>query len=1681
MFMRKKLFISLALLLVTHLQGQVFKQVDTTKYVGYSAKQHFDTNLMKRADGFRSLRAEEGKLPEVVNNAKARWFPPIFTQMGGSCGASSRIGYMMTYEWNAFNQTDASLLENQLPPHFEYPFTYNGPSKDQMAISVGYPSGKCFGGSHTSDIYGFSEWKSDDFAWMQGYENWYNAMFHRISRTANFPESSLTESGAKAIKRWLFNHNGDSNWPTITDENGTHIVGGVAGLGCGISGSQLASIAKTEANEKAGVVGLQYMKHWRIGTADHAITLVGYDDRIEFDLDANGVYGEKSNYLKMNETGAWICANSWGASWGDKGLFYVPYALAGGLSQEVKYTPEGSSQEVTVYRSNGGWWPEVYYLKTNYRPLRTMKIKMTYSKRSEISVSVGATQDLSSEQPSVREVFPYINYTGDGIADNRDAETPLLGKWADNKMHHEAMEFGIDLTSLTEKFDMSKPIKYFLMIDTKRSANGKGEIEFASVIDYTFNKLGIEMPAEKKNVSIQTKGKQTIISIVVQGEALNAPSNLILDNKTLRWTAPLGTAYKPSAYIIYKDGEELTTTTETTYALPQNDGVYTIKAQYRLGEELILSSASNQVGGAVLSKEEALDNDVINFKNSGIRVPNVCSEGHSQFTMEFWLKPTARSNWNQQIGNGWGSFLFHLNADGHLTTGWANGANRLDTKANLISTNKWYHIAVVVDGAQMKLYVNGKLEKSLTSSGYSGFPALSKGLEIGFASNRGWAMKGLMDEIRLWDTARSETEIQLNKARPIARPKQMKHLLAYYKMDTIEVDGATLLKDWAGDNHAPFINNNYSVEDDAQKTFGWSKEELSGAILMPKEIYQGVPADVDVQTSEDVQAIEWSCADMTPKQIKSKQATLVFDKLGKTTLTLKLTDINGKVKLINKEIKVLASPKPTADFSLSFASIKGADRISFHALNEAPACRYEWSMPKADITSATTRSASATYSTLGQKTVTLKVTDAQGKVYQVSKTFTVEATAPVLDFDQSKKVIYKGESVSFTDKSKYQPTEWRWILVSDNHYASSKEQNPSFKLDKAGVYKLIFTAKNSEGETSLTAERALVVCASKSHKGLSFRSQSGNAPQTMTTKTINGVDTRWTMDYWFMPNKLESESNGIYGSSDDFSITADVFGAVTLKIGTKRYATPNHYYVKNEWHHYAIQLTYDFVIFYRDGLEFSRRGYRGGFRPSYLSKIRLGGKAQVDGVFDEFRFWTSNVARLDLQELITHELDDKEIKEAREQKGLKVYYQFNQSSGLEVSDASGNNNTALRANVGPDGDAWRDSSGVFALNFTKEDEGANALNRESYRILTCSDEELDKETAPADYILDGDFKTSWHSLYSSKKKYFPHSVTILRANKDVIKGIKISSNRGKNHRAALLTIQESPNGKDWTAVEEDRYLLEKSVQTVSLEKAITEPYFRLIFKNEKAKSNILFINELTFFGEAKALKTKEIPLTYVSCSDEEVDKENGAGANAFDNKEQTLWHSRYSSNTKAYAHSITFENKTQEAIALLNIKQRKGKNYSAGKMNIRVSQDGKNFKLFAQDVRLPYHANASVCLTQATDAKYIQLEFLHNQEHKGDFLAIKEIKAYSYEGQAKTPVQAVEQEALRCYPNPATDYVVVEGLRLGERLALYNLSGVLVQRFTADESNTLTLDLQALPKGIYILRAGQKSFKLELH
>lgn len=159
----------------------------------------------------------------------------------------------------------------------------------------------------------------------------------------------------------------------------------------------------------------------------------------------------------------------------------------------------------------------------------------------------------------------------------------------------------------------------------------------------------------------------------------------------------------------------------------------------------------------------------------------------SRFTIEFWLKPYSNSNWNQQIGKGWGKFLFHLNNNGSVTAGVANDGTRIDTEAGIVVLNDWMHIAYTYDNGETVLYING--EEKGTSSGVP-IPNSWNNFRIGNNST-GNTIDGEIDEFRIWLKPRTQTEVQtyMNEIYPIANNCD-DSLLVYYQFE--EIDGGIL-------------------------------------------------------------------------------------------------------------------------------------------------------------------------------------------------------------------------------------------------------------------------------------------------------------------------------------------------------------------------------------------------------------------------------------------------------------------------------------------------------------------------------------------------------------------------------------------------------------------------------------------------------------------------------------------------------------------------------------------------------------------------------------------------------------------------------------------------------------------------------------------------------------------------
>lgn len=1211
--------------------------------------------------------------PDHINNAESKFFPAVFNQDGGSCGSASRIGYMFTHEINAFRGADASKPENVYPTHFTWLLTNSNSGKEVMARANGVPNSIVYGGSTYSKLFGNQDCSSKEFGWMQGYDKWYSAMFNRISHNSFSPYGLDTEKGREYIKNWLWNHQGDKDFH----------IGGICGIGVASACKQGTIADDPEGiNKSIGLVDKKYVTRWGDGV-DHALTIVGYDDRIVFDLDSNKVYGEKDK----DERGAWIIVNSWGNRWANEGFIYCPYKYGFPVRQH-----EG-----------GAWRPEFYHVRKNYRPLRTFKIRMDYSHRSELKLIAGISTNLKADKPDIYIEMEHFKFAGDGRSakdkNGHEAPTPMLGKWADGKLHSEPMEFGYDLTDLSSGFDTRRPLKYFFIIEKKKGAEGSGKVYTCSVIDYEFDRKGIETPVISSEVEIDSTENETVMASTVQGEPLFAPLNVSFTDNHLIWDKPQRSHYNLEGYVLYKNNNPIDTiSSDKKYiSLNTNEDYYTLSALYKVNDSTYMESVKTK---SVCPKViQYCESSSLQMNGNQLTIPNIFTQKNEKITIEYWIKPYFWNPNTQYIGSRPGEFTISATHDGAVVAGW-DYANAITTRKNLIVANKWYHFAIVVDDNNLTLYVNGKEEGKLKSEKYSG---INKMRNFSFGINgKNKLMDCELKDVRIWNEARTEKEIKECMYISFNSKVLPDNLVAYYKGDVIKDNGKYSWRDFAGVNHAVIKDTcNYKVLNQKDMYCKNKSKELKADFNLPEDsIYVGKAFDVPAILSDNISSVEWSAKGSDMKKIDNKIATFIFDGKGKKKITLTARNESGKKIKVSKELYVLPYKKPEAEFKPIRNEILAGERISFHPVNAIPGYKYEWSMQGSDTEKSTTQNAAATYERSGTYNVELTVTNPENmdKAKSMQQIY-VKNVVPEIAFDISPMVIHKGDFVNLTDKSRFIPTEWKWKIQSKVFTETAEGKNPRIKMMHPGVYDVTLTATNEIGSSESTRKNLLIVCNADSKNGLNF---SNPVSEIQTEKTVcnNKSNNELTIEWWMNPSS-KGNISGIGYDKGTWQITGYNNGRMTLFVDSIGVSTKNGFILPGQWHHYAVSFNKGEVKFIRDGEIIHTATVKNKKRTvtsiPVVPFLRIGGKEfPMNAVIDEFRVWNKALDEDTIREYCNIPINN--IQEAENTHKLTLYYSFNQNGG-DVKDSTSNNNSGTRKGFGPDGDAWGHSFGVFSLNY----------------------------------------------------------------------------------------------------------------------------------------------------------------------------------------------------------------------------------------------------------------------------------------------------------------------------------------------------------------------------------------------
>ncbi|MBW6490717.1 MAG: T9SS type A sorting domain-containing protein [Lentimicrobium sp.] len=443
--MMKFLLALILLPLLLHAQDGEYtpKQVQL-RYPELQPMSAYDSMMLSRLPEFvpenNTLRR---LLPFSVDNSVLPWFRPLVAQVGLECGQASSIGVMFTYEMANARQLPANVPENQYTTHFTYSFI-NGGSNAGVNYYESFEIIKKAGNPTIADYGGMAP--GGPSMWMNGYAKYYNALHNRVDEVYSVKVN--TAEGIQTLKNWIYDHaNGSS----------------AGGLGCFYGQYSNPPMVLPPGTPEAGK---HVIPSWG-SSANHAMTICGYNDSIRWDYNGDGQY---TNHIDLNgdgiidvrdwEIGGFKMANTYGSisGWGDQGFAYMMYKSVADPFQQ------------------GGIWNNsvvIVDVKDEYQPQLTAKISMSYYCRNKLKVTVGVSSDPAATQPEYIMHFPVFDFQGGCL--------PMQGNG-----FPEIIEFGLDLNPILVHLEPEVEARFFLRIEENDPLNeGTGILTGFSLMDYT--------------------------------------------------------------------------------------------------------------------------------------------------------------------------------------------------------------------------------------------------------------------------------------------------------------------------------------------------------------------------------------------------------------------------------------------------------------------------------------------------------------------------------------------------------------------------------------------------------------------------------------------------------------------------------------------------------------------------------------------------------------------------------------------------------------------------------------------------------------------------------------------------------------------------------------------------------------------------------------------------------------------------------------------------------------------------------------------------------------------------------------------------------------------------------------------------------------------------------------------
>lgn len=248
-----------------------------------------------------------------------------------------------------------------------------------------------------------------------------------------------------------------------------------------------------------------------------------------------------------------------------------------------------------------------------------------------------------------------------------------------------------------------------------------------------------------------------------------------------------------------------------------------------LTSHIPMLSITANAGGTGVAPVAGFGN-ALNFKtNKRVDIPfndSTKLAGNSDFTVSMWAFPKADSPyqtlyrqykteggalgvWLRYINENGGYLYFGFDVFGDKTAGWQwpwawSGGPPVGTVK--IPVNQWFHVAMTKSGKTVTVYLNGVeyYQMVLDDAHYNAPAPTSASISVGGEDVNKQCFDGRIDEVRFWNTALSQSEIEAWMFREIdSTHPRYGSLVFYYKLNQ---SGGINVTDFMGSNHGTAVS-----------------------------------------------------------------------------------------------------------------------------------------------------------------------------------------------------------------------------------------------------------------------------------------------------------------------------------------------------------------------------------------------------------------------------------------------------------------------------------------------------------------------------------------------------------------------------------------------------------------------------------------------------------------------------------------------------------------------------------------------------------------------------------------------------------------------------------------------------------------------------------------------------------